>query len=85
MDLPTTDPGSDFPDYYTTEDECETDYDTEGNVTKISRSKKILRSEMRKASSASCDAMPPELIITKVNCQIYINRKIDNMMTYLSS
>ncbi|KAL7026828.1 hypothetical protein ACKWTF_005185 [Chironomus riparius] len=67
MDLPTTDPGSDFPDYYTTEDECETDYDTEGNVTKVSRSKKILRSEMRKANSASCDAMPPELIITKVS------------------
>ena len=85
MDLPTTDPGSDFPDYYTTEDECETDYDTEGNVTKISRSKKILRSEMRKANSASCDAMPPELIITKVNCQIYIQRlinKIDTVMKW---
>lgn len=69
MDLPTTDPGSDFPDYYTTEDECETDYDTEGNVTKVSikRSTKIIRSEMRKSNSASCDAMmPPELIITKV-------------------
>ncbi|KAG5685059.1 hypothetical protein PVAND_014260 [Polypedilum vanderplanki] len=67
MDLPTTDPGSDFPDYYTTEDECETDYDTEGNVSKISlaRNTKIIRNELRKASSASCDAvMPPELIIT---------------------
>lgn len=67
MDLPTTDPGSDFPDYYTTEDECETDYDTEGNVTKTSlaRTAKIMRSDLRKASSASCDAvMPPELIIT---------------------
>lgn len=65
MDLPTTDPGSDFPDYYTTEDECETDYDTEGNATK-STSRKMLRGDMRKANSASCEAMPPELIITKV-------------------
>lgn len=64
MDLPTTDPGSDFPDYYTTEDECETDYDTEGNATKTSR--KILRGDLRKANSASFEAMPPELIITKV-------------------
>lgn len=62
MDLPTTDPGSDFPDYYTTEDECETDYDT--NLPRVG---KILRGDMRKANSASCEAMPPELIITKVS------------------
>lgn len=65
MDLPTTDPGSDFPDYYTTEEECDTDYDTEGNVIKSS-TRKMLRGELRKANSASCEAMPPELIITKV-------------------
>ena len=72
MDIPTTDPGSDFPDYYTTEEECETDYDTEGNVitkTSISRVSKIFRSDIRKASSVSYDTimMPPELIITKVS------------------
>lgn len=67
MDLPTTDPGSDFLDYYTTDDECETDYDTEGNATKtITRVKKILRGDMRKTNSASYEMMPPELIITKV-------------------
>lgn len=68
MDLPTTDPGSDFLDYYTTEDECETDYDTEGNATKtnLPRVGKLLRGDMRKTSSASYEAMPPELIITKV-------------------
>lgn len=69
MDLPTTDPGSDFQEYYTTEEECETDYDTDGNIIKatITRSTKILRSEIRKSNSASCDTiMPPELIITKV-------------------
>jgi hypothetical protein len=76
MDLPTTDPGSDFLEYYTTEEECETDYDTEGNVIKVSstRTTKVLRAEMRKINSASCDAitMPPELIITKVFCSLYI-------------
>lgn len=71
MDIPTTDPGSDFPDYYTTEDECETDYDIEGNaITKspISRITKILRGDIRKSSSMSYDTilMPPELIVTKV-------------------
>lgn len=69
MDLPTTDPGSDFPDYYTTEDECETDYDTEGNAmkTNLPRVGKLLRGEIRKTNSASYEAMPPELIITKVS------------------
>lgn len=82
MDLPTTDPGSDFPDYYyTTEEECETDYDTEGNITKISisRSTKIMRGDLRKANSASatCDAMmPPELIITKASLLL----NVKNMM-----
>lgn len=71
MDIPTTDPGSDFPDYYTTEDECETDYDIEGNlITKSSTSRisKILRGDIRKSSSISYDTilMPPELIVTKV-------------------
>lgn len=72
MDIPTTDPGSDFLESYTTEDECETDYDTEGNVitkTSISRISKIFRGDIRKASSVSYEAivMPPELIITKVS------------------
>lgn len=72
MDIPTTDPGSDFLEYYTTEDECETDYDIEGNVitkTSVSRITKIFRSDIRKANSVSYDAitMPPELIITKVS------------------
>lgn len=72
MDIPTTDPGSDFLDYYTTEDECETDYDGDGNVitkTSVSRIARIFRSDIRKASSVSYDAimMPPELIITKVS------------------
>jgi hypothetical protein len=71
MDIPTTDPGSDFLDYYTTEDECETDYDIEGNVvakTQTSRITKILRGDIRKSSSMSYDTilMPPELIVTKV-------------------
>lgn len=76
MDLPTTDPGSDFLEYYTTDDECETDYDTEGNAVKTSlpRVKKILRGDMRKANSASYEMMPPELIITKVkNIIILLN------------
>lgn len=72
MDIPTTDPGSDFLEYYTTEEECETDYDTEGNVvtkTSVSRISKIFRNDIRKANSVSYDAimMPPELIITKVS------------------
>lgn len=74
MDLPTTDPGSDFLDYYTTDDECETDYDTEGNATKsnLPRVKKILRGDMRKTSSASYEMMPPELIITKVKNYLFM-------------
>ena len=64
MDLPTTDPGSDFLDYYTTDEEYETDYDAEGNVKYSLR--KVLRGDMRKAISASCEVMPPELIVTKV-------------------
>jgi hypothetical protein len=72
MDIPTTDPGSDFLEYCTTEDECETDYDIEGNVitkTSVSRISKILRRDIRKANSVSYDPiiMPPELIITKVS------------------
>lgn len=72
MDIPTTDPGSDFLESYTTEDECETDYDTEGNVitkTSISRIARIFRGDIRKASSVSYETivMPPELIITKVS------------------
>jgi hypothetical protein len=70
MDLPTTDPGSDFPDYYTTDDECETDYDT--NLPRVG---KILRGDMRKANSASCEAMPPELIITKVGAETWMEVK----------
>lgn len=70
MDIPTTDPGSDFLEYYTTEEECETDYDIDGNITKtsVARISKIFRSDIRKANSVSYDAimMPPELIITKV-------------------
>lgn len=72
MDIPTNEPGSDFLDYYTTEDECETDYDTEGNVTSKtthSRISKIFRSDIRKVNSVNFDSviMPPELIITKVS------------------
>lgn len=72
MDIPTTDPGSDFLDYYTTEDECETDYDIEGNIitkTSVARISKIFRSDIRKANSVSYDTvmMPPELIITRVS------------------
>lgn len=71
MDIPTTDPGSDFLEYYTTEDECETDYDIEGNIitkTSVARISKIFRSDIRKASSVSYDVlMPPELIITRVS------------------
>lgn len=72
MDIPTTDPGSDFLDYYTTEDECETDYDVDGNIitkTSISRVSRVFRNEIRKANSVSYDTilMPPELIITKVS------------------
>lgn len=71
MDIPTTDPGSDFIEYFTTDEECETEYDAEGNLitkTSITRaSGKILRNDLRKASSVSYDQlMPPELIITKV-------------------
>lgn len=72
MDIPIQDPGSDFLDYYTTEEECETDYDTEGNLvtkTSVTRISKIFRSDIRKANSVSYDTimMPPELIITKVS------------------
>lgn len=72
MDIPTTDPGSDFLEYCTTEDECETDYDIDGNIiskTSVSRISKILRRDIRKANSVSYDTilMPPELIITKVS------------------
>lgn len=78
MDIPTTDPGSDFLESYTTEDECETDYDIEGNIitkTSISRITKIFRNDIRKASSVSYDAivMPPELIITKVSDEIQLS------------
>lgn len=72
MDIPVTDPGSDCLEYYATDEECETDYDTDGNVvtkTSVSRVTKIFRSEIRKANSVSYDPiiMPPELIITKVS------------------
>lgn len=72
MDIPTTDPGVDFLEYYTTEDECETDFENDGNMVKtsITRISKILHNDMRKSSSISYDhqlsIMPPELIITKV-------------------
>jgi hypothetical protein len=74
LDIPTTDPGSDFLEYYTTEDECETDYDIEGNVVSrmsVARVSKIFRSDIRKANSVNYSSeaitMPPELIITKVS------------------
>ncbi|CAO1409928.1 unnamed protein product [Diamesa tonsa] len=72
MDIPTTDPGVEFLEYYTTEDECETDFENDGNMVKtsITRISKILHNDMRKSSSISYDhqlsIMPPELIITKV-------------------
>ena len=73
MDIPTTDPGSDFLDF-TTEDECETEYDFDGNTvfstkSAIPRIPKIrTENSIRKSSSISWDPpmMPPELIITKV-------------------
>lgn len=72
MDIPTTDPGVEFLEYYTTEDECETDFENDGNMVKtsITRISKILHNDMRKLSSINYDhqlsIMPPELIITKV-------------------
>lgn len=84
MDLPTTDPGSDFFDC-TTEEECETDFENDGEKqsqqttsftkTTITRIPK-LRTEpfIRKSSSISYEqsAMPPELIITKVRLEVSI-------------
>lgn len=74
MDIPTTDPGSDFLDF-TTEDECETEYDFDGNTvfatkSAVPRIPKIrTENTIRKSSSISGDQhlMPPELIITKVS------------------
>jgi hypothetical protein len=86
MELPTADPGSDFIEYYTTEEECETDYDTDGNVKKSTvRIKKAMRSEIRKASSVSCDAMmPPELIITKVSISLNKTETEDERSLFLN-
>ncbi|CAO1376261.1 unnamed protein product [Diamesa serratosioi] len=69
MDIPTTDPGIDFLDYYTTEEECETDLETDGNMVKtsITRISKIHHNELRKSGyDHQLSIMPPELIITKV-------------------
>ena len=53
MDIHAVDATSEFFEYYATEDEFETDYDTDGNVVKTSTSRisKILRSDIRKANS----------------------------------
>ena len=70
MDIPTTDP---FLEYYTTEDECETDYENDGNMVKtsITRLSKILHNDIRKSNyDHQLSIMPPELIITKV-CEYY--------------
>lgn len=73
MDLPTTDPGSDFADF-TTDEEYETDYENDGQFTAVTKTTIMrvpkIRTEpfIRKSSSVSYEQslMPPELIITKV-------------------
>lgn len=79
MDIPTTDPGSDFLDF-TTEDECETDFENDGEQqpksavsrTSITRIPKLrTESFIRKSSSISYEQMPPELIITKARILVY--------------
>lgn len=85
MDIPTTDPGIDFLEYYTTEDECETDFENDGNMVKtsITRISKILHNDIRKSSSISYDhqlsIMPPELIITKVFVNLPIHVPINQL------
>jgi hypothetical protein len=73
MDLPTTDPGSDFADF-SSGDECDSEYEPEGHLTAVTKTTIMrvpkIRTEpfIRKSSSVSYEQhlMPPELIITKV-------------------
>lgn len=79
LDIPTTDPGRDAPvvshlvdiSDLLTEDEDETDYDNEGNIT-IRNKTKIHASEYFRRSGSlaageQANVMPPELIIRSAN------------------